>query len=174
MLNRSTYQSNRTYFILSPYFLEDEIVMGQSLIRNQWELKGLGLETSFFRAMDNKILEAIKAGEAVFAEKKEIERLKELKRALEHEEYKKEAVIKADKWTKEELPAIIEKITAEGRKREFYIGSSDYGNADILVIYKAQAAEKLGLRTRVESYRESPGDEGAYAHGAGSSYYIVW
>lgn len=124
--------------------------------------------------MDKIILDAIKAGESILEEKRKETELKEKERQEQHKQYVEKVRKKVEEWSKTTLPELIKTETANN-KRELYLGSSDSDKADTETELKVDITRrKLGLAIRTQHYDASPGEEGAYAHGSGWSYYITW
>lgn len=129
--------------------------------------------TSKSTDLPDYILKAIKEGEADAEAVKQEKKALDEKRRKDEIEFSGRMLLIAREWTEQELPDLIRKETAIG-KHELYLGSSDYDNKNINTLTKVKACQEIGLNVKESSYKAEIDVDGAYGHGDGCTYYIIW
>lgn len=123
------------------------------------------------------IKEAISQGEDDLAKSREAKALKQTEEEAKLQEYALKVKAHVEKWAVEELPKLMREHTAKN-DRKISLGSVDtdkislgYG---IETMEKVRLVRAMGLDVEEAWYEPEHDPDGAYSHGSGTSYTLVW
>lgn len=114
--------------------------------------------------MKETIKAAIERGQAALDEKRRVQEAEAQKQREENARREAEHAAYGDRWVEEELPAIIEELTALGN-RSYYL-HSDW--------HKSKACERAGLKVTSTFQRAEHDPDGCYSHDDRWVYTVHW